>query len=236
MACACAAIPTAHPTAEPVSEIPERLSLERFAAPWDRRAVRDAGADAADVHAELLRRYCEPGRAYHTPAHIAHCLGFFDLARDHMDDPDAVEIGLWFHDAIYEAGSPDNEHESALLFRERAGDRFDPAFADTVYALVMVTRHQEEPRTTDQRFIVDIDLSSFGLPWEQFRSDSDAVREEFAHLPDAEFYPAQIAFLERLGARKPFFHTEFFRQRHERCAAENIPRYLAELRAEYPAR
>ena len=83
----------------------------------------------------------------------------------------------------------------------------------------------------DQGFMVDIDLSSFGLPWELFLRDSVAVREEFSHLSDEEFYPKQKGFLESLLHREHFCYTEFFRRRHEDRARTNIQRYLDELAA-----
>ena len=81
-------------------------------------------------------------------------------------------------------------------------------------------------------FIVDIDLSSFGLPWEAFLRDSRAVREEFSRVTDAEFYPRQKKFLESLAARPAFCFTEFFRDLHETRARRNIERLCAKLEVE----
>ena len=39
---------------------------------------------------------------------------------------------------------------------------------DAVYELIMVTIHDKKlPSSVDQGYVVDIDLSSFGLPWEK---------------------------------------------------------------------
>ena len=88
------------------------------------------------------------------------------------------------------------------------------------------------PATLDESFIVDIDLSSFGLPWEEFLSDSRAVRAEFSQVTDAEFYPRQKKFLESLVARPAFCFTEFFQDRHEDRARGNIERLFEKLGAE----
>lgn len=189
------------------------------------------GGEAPEVvFEELERGYSESGRHYHTPAHIDHCLAQFDQATADMVDPDAVEMAIWFHDLVYDARAEDNELRSAERFLELAGESLEPEFKSKVYDLIMVTAHPGYPKSTDEKFMVDIDLSSFGLPWEEFLRDSVAVREEFAHLSDPEFYPRQRAFLESLLDRGSFYLTDFFRGRLESSARENIRRHLEGLR------
>ena len=204
------------------------LDRERFEGLWEHRIGGGAGA----VFGELDALYREPHRRYHTPAHIEHCLCCFDLAADRMDEPDAVEMALWFHDAVYDVPTEENERRSAELFAARAGGRGSERFRSKVHRLIMVTTHREPPATLDESFIVDIDLSSFGLPWEEFLRDSIAVREEFPLVPDAEFYPRHRKFVESLVARPAFCFTEFFRDRHEARARENIERLFARIEAQ----
>ena len=202
------------------------LDRPRFEALWSRRI----GDGAAVVFDELETLYGEPHRVYHAAAHIEHCLRLFDLAAGRMDEPDAVEMALWFHDAIYDIPARDNELRSAELFVARAGGRGSEQFRSNVHGLIMATTHLDPPPATlDEAFIVDIDLSSFGRPWEEFLGDSRAVRAELAHVPDAEFYPRQRKFLESLAARPVFCFTEFFRERHEARARRNIERLCARL-------
>jgi len=204
------------------------VSEQRFVDLWQRCAHREGATveAAAPVYRELLSLYREPQRRYHTPEHIAHCLRQHAIAREAMEDPDAVEMALWFHDAIYAPGAPDNERRSADLFLERTQDTFDEALRRKVDDLIMATDHTRGPRTLDERFIVDIDLSSFGRPWPEFLRDSMAVREEFSYLSDAEFQRMQRPFLERLLARDRFCCTDFFAARHEARARHNIARLL----------
>ena len=205
------------------------MDRQRFEALWSRRIGEDGGA----VFDELDTLYGEPHRHYHTAAHIEHCIRQFDLAAGRMDEPDAVEMALWFHDAIYEIPTEKNELRSAALFAARAQGRGSERFRSKVHRLIMATTHLEPPPATlDESFIVDIDLSSFGLPWEEFLADSRAVRAEHPHVSDAEFYPRQKKFLESLLARPVFCFTEFFRDRHEARARSNIERLCATLEAE----
>ena len=82
---------------------------------------------------------------------------------------------------------------------------------------------------SDAGFMVDIDLSSFGLPWEQFLDDSNNVRDEYQHLSDTEFYRGQLQFLRHLLDRASFFATAYFREHHEARARANLKRKMEGL-------
>lgn len=205
------------------------VDRRRFQALWERCCRADTDGDPNRVFDGLSGLYSQAGRHYHTPEHIDHCLRQFDLAAGLMDDPDAVEMALWFHDAIYDAAARDNERRSAQLFVDLMGGAVAKPFERRVWDLIMVTKHPSSPRTSDEAFMVDIDLSSFGLPWRAFARDSQAVRQEFAHLSEKTFAAKQRSFLEALLNRKHFCFTEFFRQRHEASARRNISRYLTNL-------
>jgi len=208
------------------------MDQQRFKQLWARSAMDGVATAAAAVahFAVIDRHYHESHRHYHRPAHIAHCLRQFDAARPGMDQPDLVELAIWYHDVVYLCGASDNELQSAELFKAHADGQLSSRAMAIVYDLIMVTIHDQKlPVTLDQEYVVDIDLSSFGLPWEQFLTDSKAVRAEFNHLSDAEFYPGQCRFFDMLLARDNFCFTEFFRQRHELQARENIQRYLQQL-------
>ena len=206
------------------------MDKQRFTSLWSRcQTGVSAGASAEDVYKEIHRYYSESGRRYHTPKHIEHCLAQFDLASGEMVNADAVEIAIWFHDLIFDVRANDNELQSARRFVELADDSMDTEFKATVHDLIMTTAPPRLPKTTDQNFMLDIDLSSFGLPWEDMLRDSIAVRQESPQLTDAEFFPGQRAFLESLISRKHFYFTEFFRSRIEDTARSNIERYLQDL-------
>ena len=179
---------------------------------------------------QVLGHYREPHRHYHTPEHVEHCLRQLDLVPALIEDRDALEFAIWYHDVIYQTGEVGNERASAQLFQSHVQQCMPEAFVGKVVDLIMVTVHcRTQPESIDQEFMVDIDLSSFGLPWPQFLRDSQAVRDESCHLDDAQFYPGQARFLRSLLERPNFCHTQFFRQRHEAQARENIARYLEQL-------
>ena len=203
----------------------------RFAALWSRSLGGDESAAVETVYGRLIELYGEPHRHYHTLNHIRHCLREFDRAAALMDEPDAVEMALWFHDAIYQPGARDNERRSADLFRRWSDGRAEPVFQQRVDDLVMATTHREPPGWRDAGFVVDIDLSSFGLPWEMCERDGRLIRAEFAAVADDQYYLGHLRFLRALQDRPTLFSTEFFRRRYEWIARENLARIIAGLRA-----
>jgi predicted metal-dependent HD superfamily phosphohydrolase len=82
---------------------------------------------------------------------------------------------------------------------------------------------------SDAGYMVDIDLSSFGLPWEEFMRDGQHLREESAQLSDAEYYRRQGDFQSCLLARPRFYVTDFFYQRYEQQAHDNLTRHFEQL-------
>ena len=140
-------------------------------------------------------------------------------------------MAVWFHDAIYDPRAPDNEQRSAELFVSLAGGDFEPAFARQVNKLILVTRHDRPPDSKAEKLVVDVDLSSFGLPWADFIRDSEAVRQEYAHLPDDRFHQYQVKFMCSLLARPVLYGTSYFHEHYENAARGNIRRYLESLAA-----
>ena len=88
------------------------------------------GREAGTV--EGFTRYSEPQRHYHNPRHVDECLQEFDLVRAPAASPVALELAIWFHDAIYDTRRSDNEARSAAWARTTAGERV----ADLVLAPV----------------------------------------------------------------------------------------------------
>ena len=197
----------------------------RFAALWKR--CTDTDSDRATVWEALYQRYTEDHRCYHTLEHVAHCLLEFDRAAGRIGENDAVELAIWFHDIIYEPDCKDNEAASADFFRTVARPVMDANLVELVCQLILATVHADEPLCGAPAYIVDIDLSSFGLPWDDFLRDSNNLRREGSAIPDAEFYRNKAGFLNALLQRRYIFNTEFFREAHERKARQNIERYLA---------
>lgn len=189
-------------------------------------------ADAGELYRVLVDKYSESHRSYHTLEHIRHCLAQLDGARHLADDPEAIELAIWFHDAVFDTGASDNERRSAQLFDSRLGPHLTPERAARIHRLIRDTEHPSEPEDNDGRLMVDIDLSSFALPWDEFMRDTRAILAECAHVPEAQRVAGKCRFLNGLLSRSSIFQTAHFRERHEAQARSNIERHLRDLNVE----
>jgi len=208
-----------------------RIGLDRFRSIWQRNLVEGAADNSDAIHQRLLRAYQEPHRRYHTLAHIEHCMAMFDLCESLTAVPDALEIAIWMHDAILEPGRRDNEAMSAELYLQISADTHGDGMRRLVSRLIMATLHDGNTlEDADSIYMVDIDLSSFALSWDEFLRDSQGLRAECPHLSDADYRLNQTGFQRMLLARPRFFLSDFFFDRYEQQARNNLVRYFEYLR------
>ena len=210
------------------------MDASRFVRLWTASKVERGARDrAAEIFSNLKRLYDEPQRHYHNGGHIDFVLARFDEVRSQLQLPDAVELALWFHDAIYRDGAADNESASAALFvREAAGQLARPLI-NRVESLIMATRHMAgRPPLSDSDacHMVDIDLASFSLPWDLFMADGAKLRLEAEQKSESEFNAGVLRLVDHLmGGSEDFYLTAYAREHWQPRALANIKRLRAEI-------
>ena len=179
------------------------------------------------IFTELNDRYSERHRVYHTAGHIRHCLAEFKQVKDMLINPDAVELAIWFHDAIFVPGASDNEVRSAefsqeILWRGYVSDELRAR----VLSLIMATKHDGKlsPSDPDAIMMADIDLSSLGAYPQMFDENAQRLRREMC-LSNEKFFKRQAIFLVNLFQRDSIYGTDFFYEKYERQARKNIERF-----------
>lgn len=175
------------------------------------------------LQAELLDRYAQPHRAYHSQQHLHECLALFDEFAPLAERPAEVEIALWFHDAIYDVHRHDNEALSADWARSALLEAGAAAgVAERVATLVLATRHSVAPATADEQLLVDIDLAILGAAPARFAEYEAQIRREYAHVPQALFDEKRGAILAGFLARPVLYGTPAVRERFEAVARANL--------------
>jgi len=180
--------------------------------------------------ADLLSRYAEPHRRYHTGQHLARVLRAVDeLADDH--DLFLVRLAAWFHDAVYAipAGQLPNEEASArLALRELSRAGLEQEDLTQVARLVRLTAtHTPGSRDPEGELLCDADLEILAASPGEYAAYTAAIREEYAAVPEAAFVAG------RLEIMTPLVEGDIFRTTKGRALTEaarvNVAAECAEL-------
>jgi predicted metal-dependent HD superfamily phosphohydrolase len=191
---------------------------------WDRILP-----DHDSLFLDLLDRWGEEHRKYHGRTHLLAVLEALDLLTEQAHPPRSVILAAWFHDAVYRGIADQDEEESARLAEDRlldAGLSEDEAYE--VGRLVRLTAdHSPEPGDDDGALLCDADLSVLGGEPRAYGRYVAAVREDFAHIGDADFAAGRAAVVRRLLDLDPLFHTARGRELWLDAARRNLRGELA---------
>jgi predicted metal-dependent HD superfamily phosphohydrolase len=192
---------------------------------------QQAGASGLieETYQALAAHYASPSRAYHNLEHLAECLAAFDTLSATADHPLAVEFALWFHDVIYDTHRTDNEARSAEYATERLTALGLGTLREVVAALIMMTRHAQEPATTDDAVMLDADLAILAAAPARFAAYDAAIREEYAWVDDTRYRAGRRDVLAAFLARPHIYQSRRFRAECEEAARANLRHALARL-------
>jgi predicted metal-dependent HD superfamily phosphohydrolase len=197
-------------------------------------AADDAPApDPAPYGTDLLGRWAEPQRRYHTLDHLQAVLDHATELMAYADDPDAVALAAWFHDAVYRSDRSENEERSAHL-AERALPEAGVGAARTaeVARLVRLTvSHDPAEGDHNGEVLCDADLAVLAGDPAAYAAYAAAVRSEYGFVPDDAFRAGRAAVLRQLLGLPALFRTAYGREQWERTARRNLTTELELLTA-----
>ncbi|MDW4908806.1 hypothetical protein RB628_26565 [Streptomyces sp. ADMS] len=223
--------------------MPDRADLDALRTRWTQalEAARPGDAknlpDPTPYADNLLTRYQEPHRRYHTLTHLSAVLDHIDVlerAGTPAPDPALVRLAAWFHDAVYAPDRSENEERSARL-AERALPEAGVSAAGTaeVARLVRLTvTHAPAPGDRNGEVLCDADLAILAAPSDTYAAYTAAVREEYAFVPEDAFRAGRAAVLRQLLALPKLFRTPYGTEWWEETARANITSELERLQSD----
>ena len=205
--------------------------MEELKEKWNSLMKSFAIEDSQDTFDKLCKAYNEPHRHYHTVSHIRAMLTHFEKVKDGMDHCNEVECAIWFHDAIYKPFSSSNELDSAEWAKGFLLDNnCKSEVIDRIYALIMVTQHNGEPRDRDQEYMLDIDLTILGTPDSVYEEFEKNVRKEYKWVPAIIYNKKRREILHSFLNRNTIYFSEYFNNRFEDQARKNITKAIDQLK------
>ncbi|MFF9913792.1 hypothetical protein [Streptomyces sp. NPDC013457] len=199
------------------------------------RAGRE-GPDPTPYGRNLLARWAEPQRRYHTVDHLRAVLDRIDELADQGGEGgelELVRLAAWFHDAVYRPERSENEERSALLAEKALTEAgLTPHEIAEVARLVrLTTTHDPAPGDLNGEALCDADLAILATDEGTYGGYTRAVREEYAFVPDEDFRQGRAAILRQLLSLPRLFRTPYGAAAWEERARRNLTRELKELGA-----
>ncbi|MFC7793264.1 HD domain-containing protein [Streptomyces cinereoruber] len=197
------------------------------------RAGRE-GPDPAPYGRNLLARWAEPQRRYHTVDHLRAVLDRVDELTDQGGEGgelELVRLAAWFHDAVYRPDRSENEERSAVLAEKALAEAgLTPHEVTEVARLVRLTvTHDPDDGDLNGETLCDADLAVLASDPDTYARYAAAVREEYGFVPDDAFREGRAAVLRHLLGLPRLFRTPYGAAVWEEKARENVERELKEL-------
>lgn len=180
-----------------------------------------------EAWADLARRYAEPQRHYHGLQHLHECLHWFEAVKTQLQHPRSVALALFFHDAVYEPRSSQNEADSAdLAHAALQGKLPAPELARISRYILATQRHDNPEADPDLAYLLDIDLAILGSEPARFAQYQAQIRAEYAWAPAPVYAAKRAQVLAAFLAQEPLYGTAYFQQRLQAQARLNLQHAL----------
>ena len=175
---------------------------------------------------DLLARYEQPHRKYHTSVHLSEMLTALKTLykRHHTATPRAVLLAAWFHDAVYEANPGEDEAASADLARTAltplasTGSLTNREVTAIAHLIELTASHQladgiEEYTSgaltrADAAFFLDADLAILAADSPRYTRYVAGVRAEYAHYASDAFTRGRAAILQGFLNRTAIYASD----------------------------
>ena len=175
---------------------------------------------------DLLERYEQPHRKYHTSVHLSEMLTALKTLykRHHTATPRAVLLAAWFHDAVYEANPGEDEAASADLARTAltplasTGSLTNREVTTIAHLIELTASHQladgiEEYTSgaltrADAAFFLDADLAILAADSPRYTRYVAGVRAEYAHYAPDAFTRGRAAILQGFLNRTTIYASD----------------------------
>lgn len=215
--------------------VPERIASMRLE--WEALLARlgVAGPDVGPTLERLVALYAAPDRSYHNLEHLAEMFEIVERLAPVTDDPDAVRLAVWFHDAVYDTRVTDNEEGSAELAAEMLSPLgLSRPVVDRVARLVRATAHLSSPAPPPDRdtaTLLDADLAILAAAPDRYARYARDVRLEYHWVPEADYRTGRAAVLRAFLDRPRIYHHAWTFEAGEARARQNLAGELASLTA-----
>lgn len=184
----------------------------------------------ANLWQEIEKRYSEKGRHYHNLTHLENMFLELELVKDKIVNFNNISFSVFYHDVIYDSSSKLNEEKSAE-FAEAKLKKLGLSKTDIrdISEQILATKSHQNSENNDTNYLLDVDLSILGKDIETYLKYTKQIRKEYSIYPDFLYKPGRRKVLQHFLELESIFKTEYFREKYEIRARENIEFEIGKL-------
>lgn len=191
---------------------------------------------SSELWDEISEHYTQAHRAYHNLQHINDLFQLMEQVKTSLFDLPALYLAIWYHDIIYNPLAKDNEEKSADLALSRLKHfSFPVDFLQKVHKLIVSTKSHQSldwknaADQSDNAYLLDMDLSILGRPWQDYLKYTQQVRREYKVVPGFLYRRGRKKVLKHFLDQEQLFKTDYFSERFELQAKSNLASELKSL-------
>lgn len=175
---------------------------------------------------EIEKNYSSPKRHYHNLSHLENLFSELLPIKEKFEDWNTIQFSIFYHDIIYSASQKDNEEKSALFAIERLKKIGIEENKITNCQLQIHATKTHQFSDSDTNYFTDADLSILGKSWSIYEKYFEQIRQEYAIYPNFLYNPGRKKVLEHFLKMKRIFKTDYFFEKYEIQARENLRKEL----------
>jgi predicted metal-dependent HD superfamily phosphohydrolase len=181
-------------------------------------------ADTYPLFDHLVAAHSESHRHYHTLEHLAEMFKVAGKLADSATDPAAVQLAIWFHDAVYDPRATDNEMRSARLAIDSLKPLGIPDGTQLqVAAMIWATKHTIAGEVdADTAVLLDSDLAILSAEERRYARYAADIRREYEWVPEDAYRAGRKKVLETFLNRPRIYRTERMYAAAEEAARTNL--------------
>jgi len=175
---------------------------------------------------EIKTYYTSKKRHYHNLSHLENLFSELFPIKEKLEDWETIQFSIFYHDIIYNATQNDNEEKSAILAVERLKEigLYEDQILKCNHQILMTKSH--EISDNDTNYFTDADLSILGKSWEVYEEYYQQIRKEYRIYPDFIYNGGRKKALRHFLEMDRIFKTDYFFEKYEIQARENLQNEL----------
>lgn len=175
----------------------------------------------------LAKAYQQKNRHYHTLLHLENMFNALQTYELQIVDKQVVMLSIFFHDVVYATHYYSRNEERSAVYADKCLTALGvptETIAKVKTYILATQHHQPAPDDQDLQLLLDVDLAILGSNETNYKTYTQAIRQEYAYYPDFIYTQGRKKVLKNFLERPRIFYL--LPESLEIQARENITKEL----------